>query len=75
MTKRLEKFGRVEADSKTWVHPWETYYHLYCNKHRKLLVKILSKMYTDYSFSLGECHICGTIYEVINISKKIKHEN
>lgn len=70
MRKRLERFGRVETDSKTWVHPWETYWHLYCNKHHRLLVKILSKMYTDYYFSLGECHICGTIYKVINISKK-----
>lgn len=69
MRKRLEVFGRVETDYKTWVHPWETYYHLYCKKHHNLLVKVLSKMYPDYHFSRGECHICNTIYQVINISK------
>jgi len=69
MRKRLEKFGRVETDSKTWVHPWETYWRLYCKKHHGLLVKILSKMYTDYTFSLGESHICGTIFKVIIINK------
>ena len=70
MTKRLEKFGRVETDSKTWVHPWETYWRLYCKKHHGLLVKILSKMYPNYTFSLGESHICGTIFKVIIINKK-----
>lgn len=67
MRKRLEKFGQVESDSKTWVHPWETYWHLYCKSHHDLLVKVLRKMYPDYSFSRGECHICGTIFQVINI--------
>lgn len=69
MRKRLEVFGRVETDYKTWVHPWETYYHLYCKKHHDLLVNVLSKMYPDYHFSRGECVICNTIYQVINISK------
>lgn len=68
--KRLEKFGRIEPDLRTWIHPWKTYWHLYCKKHHSLLVKILNKMYKGYHFSLGECHICGTIYKVINISKK-----
>jgi len=70
MIKRLEKFGRVESDSKTWVHPWKTYWHLYCKKHHDLLIKVLSKMYPEYLFYRGECHICGTIYQVIEISKK-----
>ena len=68
--KRLERFGRVETDYKTWVHPWETYWRLYCKKHHGLLVKILSKMYTDYTFSLGESHFRETIIKVIIINKK-----
>ena len=70
MRKDLERFGRVEMDSKTWVHPWTTYYHLYCKRHHDLLIKLLSKKYPDFYFYHGECHICNTIYHVINFERK-----
>ena len=70
MRKRLEVFGRVETDSKTWVHPWETYWVWYCKKHHDMLIRVCSKIYPEYVFQLGESVICNTIYKVINISKK-----
>lgn len=70
MRKRLERFGRVETDFKTWVQPWETYWHLYCKRHHDLLVKVLARKYPDYDFSRGECRIRETIYQVIHIYKK-----
>lgn len=70
MKRRLERFGIVETDSKTWVHPWETYWILYCKSHHNLLIKVLNRMYPNYQFFLGESHINNTIYKVINIYKK-----
>ena len=70
MKKDLERFGRIEKDYKTWIHPWKPYYTLYCKRHHSLLVKTLSRKYPKYSFCVGEAHICNTIYRVINIGRK-----
>lgn len=70
LRKDLERFGRVEIDSATWVHPWVDYWRLYCGKHRDLLIKILSRKYPAYTFHKGESVIHPKIYEVIIIEKK-----
>lgn len=71
MKKDLERFGRVEKDYKTWVRPWTPYYNLYCgDRHRDILVKVLSRKYEDFIFYKGECHICNNIYMVIKFERK-----
>ena len=70
LKKDIERFGRIEPDYATWVHPWREYWMLFCNNHIDLLVKILNAKYNDYTFYKGEAHICNTIYKVIIINKK-----
>ena len=70
LLKDLRRFGHVEYDEKTWVHPWESWWHLYCPRHRDLLIKILGAKYPKYRFYKDECHISGRIYQVINIEKR-----
>lgn len=70
MKQELERFGRVETDYATWVHPWREYWRLYCKSHHDLLIKVLSKKYPDFYFYHGESHICNTIYHVIKIDRK-----
>lgn len=71
MQADLEQYGRIEPDSKTWVHPWETYWHWWCGKHdMKKLISEMSDKYQDFNFYQAEVHINNTIYQVVNISKK-----
>ena len=74
MTKEMkqdwERFGKIVPDSKTWVHPWETYYHFYVKSHHNLLIKILSKKYPDFIFYNAESVCCNTISHIINFERK-----
>ena len=71
MLKELEAYGRVEQDSKTWVHPWETYWHIYCGRaNRDELIKKFSEKWPDFIFYKSESHICGTIYQTISFEYK-----
>lgn len=71
MKADLEQYGRIEPDSKTWVHPWETYWHWWCGKHdMKKLISEMSVKYQDFNFYQAEAHINNIIYQIINISKK-----
>ena len=71
LREELEKYGRVEMDTVTWVPEWYNYWHCYTGRQdRDAIIAELSKKYPDYSFSKGEAHINNVIYDVIHIYKK-----
>ena len=70
MLKDLEKLGRIQPDSKTWVHPWITYWHWWVSENRDEVIKEFSEKYKNYHFYKAEAHINNVIYEIINIDEK-----
>lgn len=71
LRKDLERYGRVEMDTVTWVPQWYNYWHCYTGQQdRDEIIKEMSEKYPEYSFGKGEAHINNVIYMVINIYKK-----
>ena len=73
--KQLERFSEVDQDTKTWVHPWETYWRMYrfknnSHRHIEALLRIFNARFCGYSFQRGETHINNNIYPTIIIYKK-----
>lgn len=70
MLKDLEKLGKVQSSSKTWVHPWVTYWHWWVAENRDEVIKEFSQKYKNYFFYKAEAHINNVIYQIINIDKR-----
>lgn len=73
LKKDLERYGRVEMDTVTWVPvgQWYNYWKCYTGlQDREPIIAELSKKYPGYLFGMGEAHCNNIIYQVITIYKK-----
>lgn len=70
LRKDLERFGRVETDTVTWVPKWYNYWHCFTgNQERDAIISELSEKYPGYSFYKDRCINGNRIFRVINIYK------